>query len=170
MKRYFKLLLLFVAFTLLIRCSSNNSKGNAEENSGALKLDDITLSDLTGKEIDMTEFKDKTVFINFWATWCKPCIQEMPTIAKAQEIIKDENVIFLFASSEGVDQIRKFKNKRSFPFRYVQLLNMEELNIQAIPATLIFNSEGKLIFSEVGYRNWDTPENIALITNKPSTP
>jgi thiol-disulfide isomerase/thioredoxin len=158
--------LIFTLF-LCLGCSSK-PKEDKEEKEADIGLGDVELANLTGEKIDMDQFKNKIVFINFWATWCKPCIQEMPTIAKAQEIIKDEHVVFLFASSEGVDQIKNFKDKKDFPFQYVQLQNMEELHIQAIPATFIFNPEGQLIFSEVGYRNWDTPENIALITNKPS--
>ena len=160
-----------VVLTLLflVGCSSK-PKENIETKADAPGLNDIKLTNLKGEEINMSEFKDKTVFINFWATWCRPCIEEMPTIAKAQEIIKDKNVVFLFASNESVDQIQKFKDKKGFPFEYVQIHNLEELNIQALPATFIFNPDGKLTFSEVGYRDWQTPENIALITSKTSKP
>jgi thiol-disulfide isomerase/thioredoxin len=159
---------LVLTLFLFLGCSSK-PKESDEVNEKDIGLGDVELSNLAGEKIDMAQFENKIVFINFWATWCKPCIQEMPAIARAREIIKDEHVVFLLASSEGIDQIKKFKDKKDFPFQYVQLRNMEELNIQAIPATFIFDPEGQLIFSEVGYRNWDTPENIALITNKPST-
>ena len=113
----------------------------------------------------MDDFKNKTVFINFWATWCKPCIQEMPTIAKAQEVLKDKNVVFLFPSNESVDLIEGFKERKSFDFNYVQSKNLEALNIVALPTTFIFNPKGELIFSEAGFRDWSTEENLALITH-----
>ncbi|MEP2671250.1 MAG: TlpA disulfide reductase family protein [Cyclobacteriaceae bacterium] len=128
------------------------------------ELDKIQLQTLDGTPIDMNDFKNKTVFINFWATWCKPCIQEMPTIAKAQELLKDKNVVFLFPSNESVDLIEGFKERKSFDFNYVQIQNMEALNIMALPTTYIFNPKGELIFSEAGFRDWSTEENLALIT------
>ncbi len=135
-----------------------NCTGNQSE------LDKIELHTLDGTPIDMDDFKNKTVFINFWATWCKPCIQEMPTIAKAQELLKDKNVVFLFPSNESVDLIEGFKERRSFDFNYVQVQNLEALNIMALPTTYIFNPKGELIFSEAGFRDWSTEENLALIT------
>ena len=160
-----------IVLLLLCRCTSANrdDKEHNVANEATMQLGDVVLYNLAGQRIDMAEFKNKKVFINFWATWCKPCIQEMPTIKSAQEIIKNENIVFLFASMEDADRIEKFSAAKGFPFRYVQVQNMEDLNIPAIPATFIFDEQGKLFFSEIGYRSWDTPENIALINNK-STP
>lgn len=146
--------LIFGASLLILGCSAKQSD-----------LDKIQLQTLDGLPIDMNDFKGKTVFINFWATWCKPCIMEMPTIAQAKEQLNGKNVVFLFPSNESVDLITDFKEKRNFDFNYVQVQNMEALNIQALPTTMIFNTEGELVFSEMGFRDWSTPENLALITS-----
>lgn len=124
----------------------------------------VNLKELTNQTIDLSEFEGKAVFINFWATWCKPCIQEMPTIANAQEHFTNENVVFLLASNEELDQIEGFVKRHSYNFHYVRLENMEALKIQALPTTFIFNPEGKLKFSESGFRAWDDPANIELIS------
>lgn len=124
----------------------------------------VKLKELTGQSIDLAQFEGKAVFINFWATWCKPCILEMPSIAAAQEKLKNENVVFLLASNEEPDQIEKFIKTHSYDFHYVHLENMEALQIQALPTTFIFNSEGKMKFSEMGFKTWDEPANIELIT------
>ncbi len=153
----------WVVMLLLMACSSNSEKSREKEN--GIGLNAISLVNLSGEEINMDDFKNKTVFINFWATWCKPCLQEMPGIERAQELLKDKDVVFLLASNESIEQIESFKANRRFNFEYVQVQNMEALNIQAIPATFIFNPQGELIFSEVGFRVWDAPENIRLITN-----
>lgn len=145
--------LMFGASLLIPGCSAKQSD-----------LDKIQLHTLDGLPIDMNDFKGKTVFINFWATWCKPCIMEMPTIAQAKEQLNGKNVVFLFPSNESVDLITDFKEKRNFDFNYVQVQNMEALNIQALPTTMIFNTEGELVFSEMGFRDWSTLENLALIT------
>jgi thiol-disulfide isomerase/thioredoxin len=162
MEKYLKL---FVFVTLLLLgCNTNNSKSSEGQSADAVTLDDIKLSDLDGSDINMSEFKNKTVFINFWATWCKPCIREMPAIANAQAQLKDKNVVFLLASNESAEQIQGFKERRKFEFRYVLVHNLEALGIQALPATYIFDPKGHLTFSEAGFRIWDTSENINLIT------
>ena len=126
-------------------------------------IDEIKLISLNDQPIDMKQFEDKTVFINFWATWCKPCLEEMPSIKKAQEILKNENIEFLFASNETTDEIEVFNKEHDYGFKFVQSGIMEELNIIGLPTTLIFNPDGKLVFSEMGYRKWDDKTNIDLI-------
>lgn len=160
---HLKLLTVFSVVALFIGCTSKTKNSN-EESANAITLESIKLASLTGEEIDMDEFKNKTIFINFWATWCKPCIQEMPTIENAQAQLKDKGVVFLLASNENIDEIESFKEKRKFELRFVQMQNLESLNIQALPATYIFNPQGELVFSDVGFRMWDTPENLNLIT------
>ncbi len=125
----------------------------------------INLTNLNGKAIDLNQYKGKTIFINFWATWCKPCLQEMPSIQKMQELLKNENIVYLFASDEAVEQIEKFKAKHPYPFQYVRVENTEALNIMALPTTYIFNPAGKLVFSEMGFRKWDDKNNIDLLKN-----
>ena len=160
---HLKLLTVFSVVALFIGCTSK-TKNSTEDSANTITLESIKLASLTGEDIDMNEFKNKTIFINFWATWCKPCIQEMPTIENAQAQLKNKGVVFLLASNENIDEIESFKEKRKFELRFVQVQNLEGLNIQALPATYIFNPQGELVFSEVGYRMWDTPENLNLIT------
>ncbi len=144
---------------LLTQCSTSDKKSDSNN------WDAIVLTDLSGNTFDLDSYKGKTVFINFWATWCKPCIQEMPTLAIAQEKFKNENIVFLYASNEEPEQIEKFQKKHPYDFHYVRVENLEELNIQALPTTYIFNADGKLKFSEAGLRIWDSTENIELISN-----
>lgn len=160
---HLKLLTVFSVVALFIGCTSK-TKNSTEESHNTITLESIKLASLTGEEIDIDEFKNKIVFINFWATWCKPCIQEMPTIENAQSQLKNKNVVFLLASNEATEQIESFKARRNFQLQFVQVQNLEALNIQALPATYIFNREGDLVFSETGFRMWDTPENLNLIT------
>ncbi len=125
----------------------------------------VTLTDLNNRPIDLGQYRGKTLFINFWATWCKPCLQEMPSIQKAQDILKNESIVFLLASNETAGQIEKFKNEHDYSFNYVRVENLEELNIMALPTTFIFNPDGELVFSEMGFRKWNDKKNIDLILN-----
>ena len=146
-------ILLYLLFISFLSCTSKVNNDLAR----------IKLTELDNQNIDLAQYKGKTVFINFWATWCKPCIQEMPTIERAKVILKDKRGSFPFASNEDIEDIRKFMSKRAYDFHYVHSENLEELKIQALPTTFIFNSEGKVIFSEAGFRKWDDPSSIELI-------
>ncbi len=131
----------------------------------SITLSDIKLTDLSGQPIDFSQYKDKVVLINFWATWCRPCLQEMPTLANAQRQLKEEPIVFLFASNETLEQIDRFRSRQSFDFQYVHLTNLEALNILALPTTFIFNPKGERVFAEAGYRQWDSNESLTLIAN-----
>ncbi|MEO5945426.1 MAG: TlpA disulfide reductase family protein [Chitinophagaceae bacterium] len=126
-------------------------------------FDKVRLTDLENNSIDLKQYNGKTVFLNFWATWCKPCIVEMPSIEKAQNILENEEIVFLMASSEMVEEINAFKVNNKYKFVYARVENSEEIGIQALPTTFIFDREGVLVFSEMGSRVWDDKNNIDMI-------
>jgi thiol-disulfide isomerase/thioredoxin len=127
------------------------------------EIEKMKLTDIKGQEITLKQYRGKTIFINFWATWCRPCIQEMPSIAAAQDMLQNEKIIFLLASSESAEQIEEFGKAHDYKITYVRIENSEEMNIQVLPATFIFNGKGNLSFSETGSRKWDEKNNIDLI-------
>lgn len=159
MTRIQKIYLLFVF--LIIACAGDGSKSITETESD--ELGSLSLTDLNQQPFDLKKYKGKTVFINFWATWCKPCIREMPSIQKAQNILQNEKIVFLLASNESIKQIQEYKIKHNYEFNYLRIENSEDLNIQALPTTYIFDPSGILVFSEAGDREWDTPTNIDMI-------
>src|SRR5687767_4066512 len=126
----------------------------------------LVLTDLNDQPIELEKYKGKTVFINFWATWCKPCREEMPSIKEAMNKLKDQKVEFFFASDESREQIEEFKKAHDYNFNYVRVENLANLGIMGLPTTFILNRGGELVFSEMGYRKWDDKANIDLILNK----
>lgn len=150
--------LFFIFLITLAGCSSQK----AEEQS-SIVASQIKLTDLDGKAVDLTKFEGKTIFVNFWATWCKPCIQEMPSIAALQTQLAGKNIEFFFASDEEVDKIQKFIESRKISLNFVRVENPESLGIQALPTTYIFNGEGNMVFSEVGFRKWDEPATVEMV-------
>ena len=160
MKQGFILPLTFLF--LLISCKGIN-KQKQNENEGWVDLSDIQLTAFSGEQINLKQYSGKTVFINFWATWCKPCVMEMPFIKKASEKLKNEDLVFLFATDEDEELVNKFEELYGYGFNYVKVNNIEDLDVIGLPTTFIFNSSGKLEYAEVGYRHWDDQENIDLI-------
>ena len=158
-------LLILIVFISLIApaCREQKMKDEKTEPTSRNEIEKVRLTNLNGEVVDLNSYKTKTVFINFWATWCKPCVEEMPTIKNAMNSFKSKNIEFLFASDETRDEIQSFEAGHVYNLNYLIAGNMEELNIMGLPTTFIFNKNGKLVFSEMGYRKWDDPANIDLI-------
>ena len=148
-----------VSFLLFFISCGDTSDVNAEKTK-VHSIDDVNLYTMNNEPIDMQQYKGKTVFINFWATWCKPCIREMPSIQNAMEILKDKEIVFLFATNDELQLVKTFQEENSFDFNYVLVKNQEELNIGALPTTHIYASDGTLSFSETGFRKWDNQKSI----------
>ena len=73
------------------------------------EIDKVKLTDLKGQLVNLDEYKGKTIFINFWATWCKPCREEMPSIQKAMEIMKDGNIEFYLLQMRPKNKLKHSK-------------------------------------------------------------
>lgn len=147
----------------LISCNSVNKTNPVAIPQPDKEIDKIKLTNLKNEPVDLNQYAGKTIFINIWATWCKPCLEEMPSILNAQNLLQNENVVFLLASAETIEEIDTFRKLKTYPFNYVQIQNSEELSIDGLPTTFIFNKKGKLVFSESGYRKWDDKSNIDTI-------
>ena len=91
--------IIICCITLLVGCSSSSSQNSNSYPSNSIQSNSIYV-DLNNNEVDLSSFRGKKILINYWATWCGPCIQEMPSLLKAQELLKDENYIFLLVSDE----------------------------------------------------------------------
>lgn len=156
----------FILFTILfgfIACNEPVSDKNTKPKDDQKKIATVKLADLDGQPISLDQFKGKTIFINFWATWCKPCIQEMPSIDSARKLLLKNGVVFLLASDETPAQIKEFKEHYQFDLNFVRLTNMEELGMDGLPTTWIYNPKGENVFAETGYRKWNDSSNIKMI-------
>ncbi len=117
----------------------------------------LLFKDLSGNNFDFSQLKGKVVFLNFWATWCPPCVAEFSEIQELYNRYKDHpNVAFLLVSNEDPAVIRKFikKNNYSIPI-YLQYDRLPQaLSSASIPTTFVISKAGKIIIREVGAVNW----------------
>jgi thiol-disulfide isomerase/thioredoxin len=117
--------------------------------------------DLKNKKVDLTSYKGKKIIINYWATWCKPCIMEMPGLTRAEEILKNYNYTFLLVSDERISKISKFKNDKKYNFNFLKSVGSNEtLGIYSLPTAYIFNEKGIKIETIVGTIVWDSEQMI----------
>jgi len=156
-------IIFFIIVVGIVSCKEPTKPKKTPPLEKSIGLVKMRLTELNDQPINLSQFKGKTIFINLWATWCKPCLQEMPSIKNARDLLSKNDVIFLLASNESPDQINEFKKDHDYNLKYVRLVNMEELNVEGLPTTYIYNPQGELAYSEMGYRKWDDPSNIEMI-------
>lgn len=120
-----------------------------------------SLVDLDNKKIDLISLKGKKVIINYWATWCRPCIVEMPGLERAQNFLNDYNYTFLLVSDENTEKISKFKLDNKYNFNFVKSVGSNDVNgIYSLPTTFVFDENGKKVETIVGTIDWDSEEII----------
>jgi len=123
-----------------------------------------TFEDLDGNPVELSDFKGKRILLNFWATWCKPCIEEMPALLGAEEILEKDGYVFLLASDQSMDKIKAFRKKKGFDFNYLKFNGvMADFDVNALPATFIFNEAGNQMKRIDGATEWDNPKVIAML-------
>ena len=131
----------------------------------------ITLEYLKGGKVELKNvIKGKVVFLNFWATWCGPCKEEMPSMEALYKQFNDRNFIFLAISVdyEGLKPVKAFIEKSHYTFPVLLDPKCDTLDLFAvtrIPTTFIIDKEGRILGRAIGPRNWKSPE-IESILNQ----
>ncbi len=123
------------------------------------KLDGLNTTD-----VNFDKFQGKVVFLNFWATWCPPCVAEMPSIQKLYETYKDK-VSFILVSNENWQTIKKFYEENNFN---LPVYNNKEsgpnfLTVSSIPTTLIINKKGEVVVEKSGAADWNSKSVRSLL-------
>ena len=117
--------------------------------------------DLENKKVDLSSFKGKRIIINYWATWCSPCIKEMPALLEAQNILQNHNYIFLLVSNETITRISRFKDDKKYNFNFLKSSGPNEIiGIYSLPTSYIFDEKGKKVETIVGTLDWDSDQTI----------
>lgn len=121
---------------------------------------DMPLVTLSGAQANLQDFKGKVVFLNFWATWCPPCIAEMPGIqALYEDYGHREDIVFVMVTlDEDIDKARKFLINREFTFEAYRLngLRPESFRSEVIPTTYVLDKDGMLVSKKEGMANYNT--------------
>jgi thiol-disulfide isomerase/thioredoxin len=123
----------------------------------ALPIFELALADLNGQMQSFAQWRGKVLIINYWATWCHPCREEMPGFSRLQDKYRDKGVQFVGISIDTVDKIIEFQ--KTTPVTYPLLIgdisimeNSAKLgNVrQALPFTAVFDREGSLSATKLG--------------------
>jgi thiol-disulfide isomerase/thioredoxin len=145
-----------------------NTLLSPRESSKTLFLDDhdwaFTVVDYEGNPLELGELRGKPILINFWATWCPPCIAELPSIQKLYDKYQSQ-VNFIFISNESPEEVMRFMKKKNYSFPLYALSGPvpETFESSTIPATYLVSAGGRLILRKTGAAKWDSKKMFRLM-------
>lgn len=134
-----------------------------------LPVPDIRFLDADGKEKTLKDFKGQVVLVNFWATWCSPCIRELPSLDRLQAEMggKDFTVLAINEDRGGAETAAPFLQKHGWKNLTVnvdrQMALSRALGVRGMPSTYLVSRTGAIMGVLVGPAEWDSPEAMALI-------
>lgn len=116
---------------------------------------DFTLKDIHGKKVTLSELRGKVVLVNFWATWCPPCMVEMPTLQAIYDHFQPQGLVVLSISDEDMYKVGTFVSRTGYRPEILPDTNgkvAKQFHIDGIPRTFIFDREGKLVAQSLDMR------------------
>ena len=121
---------------------------------------DLSLLSTDSTLVSLSAFRDRVLFINFWASWCAPCIREMPSIDALRRRIEGLDIDVLMVSvDDQLEDIRAFANKHDVETPvFLRAWNREERPFRSalLPRTYIVSKEGRVVYEHTGAANWDS--------------
>lgn len=126
----------------------------------------FTLKDLTGKPFELASAKDKIVLLDFWASWCGPCIAEMPHIQKLHEEFKDKGLLVIGVNNEELEIASEFMKDKHYTF--VSVVDegravAQQYQVSGIPQVLLIGHDGKVKWHSIGFGNGKETELRAAV-------
>lgn len=115
------------------------------------------LKDDNGNVFHFEDARGKVVFLNFWATWCPPCIAEMPSMQTLYNDYKDQ-VEFIFVSNETSPLVNRFLKEKGYSFKvYIPVTDYPDaFEVSSIPRTFLIDKKGRIIIDKTGVANWNS--------------
>jgi peroxiredoxin len=161
-KKIFYISLICCSLLLLASCGADNNVATVGKTAP-----DFTLVDRQGKTWTLSELKGQVVFVNFWATWCPPCREEMPSMQKLYEILpKDKFKMLAILNSDEPDLADSFAAKLGITMPILD----DQANVvgpryglTGVPETYIVNKKGMLVRKFIGPARWDDSRYIKML-------
>jgi thiol-disulfide isomerase/thioredoxin len=130
--------------------------------------------DPAGEAITLADFRGKPLLVNLWATWCPPCVAEMPTLDALAGARPDLQVLAVSEDLNGKDKVDAFFAQRQFsklqPYLDPELSLMLELRVSTLPTTILYDASGREVWRMTGMEDWEGERAAELINEAASSP
>jgi thiol-disulfide isomerase/thioredoxin len=164
--------ILLLAVALFPACSKEKSPAKSKAGSVSKAVEggaapDFTVKDLDGKEVTLSSLKGSVVLVNFWATWCPPCKEEIPSMIKLNQAMAGKAFRMLAISideggKEAIDNF--FKGNKDLPvYLDTDAKAAQTYGTTGVPETFIVDKQGVIQKKIVGGMDWSAPEVIAYM-------
>jgi cytochrome c biogenesis protein CcmG, thiol:disulfide interchange protein DsbE len=161
------------ALGLLLAAKAADAQEHLYEAMGMAKVPpkaapDFTLPTIDGKEVSLRDYRGKVVFLNFWATWCIPCREEMPALERLHQTYHQSQdfAVISIDHKESAEQVKAFfqKHELSFPALLDQSGSVSrDYLVTGMPTTYLIGRDGMLLARGIGGRDWTRAEALNLI-------
>ena len=127
---------------------------------------DLRLSNIAGKPVSFSTFRGQTIFLNFWATWCPPCIAEMPDIEDLYQKMGKDVTFVMISLDEDRDKARRSVDRKGFelPVYFLESPLPSPYNPSSIPPTYVISPDGQVVLTRHGMAKYDTEEFRAFLS------
>lgn len=131
--------------------------------------DKLPVTTLEGEAVDLNQYKGRVVLLNFWATWCPPCVKEMPSMQRLQnQFSGQEFQVIAVNLAQSATAVESFLMEQDFEFSLPVYLDeqgqgFKDLQLQGMPSSFLIDAEGQLIETIVGGREWDEPDTVDIL-------
>lgn len=137
------------------------------QNKAINNLPEIKFKDATGKVVDLGSLKGKVVFLNFWATWCPPCLAEMPSVNKLYTQFKDDkDVVFILVDADSdFIKAQQYMDRKGYQLPvYNAASSIPDIIFKgSLPTTVVFDKKGRISYQEAGAANYASSKFMEFI-------
>lgn len=161
--RSFPALLLLIVFAITTTANADDLMSKVPAAKGA---HNFTLMSANGTDISLSDYEGKFVLVNFWATWCPPCVKEMPSLNVLHNNLKDKGFgVLAIHAGPAFANVKKFVKKNELDFDIVIDTNMSlsGWGVVGLPTTFLVNPDGQIVYKAVGERDWGSEEMMDFI-------
>jgi len=141
--------------------------GRLDRSHAGTRAPSATFEDPEGNLVSLSDFRGKPLLVNLWATWCAPCVVEMPTLDALGEREDRLQLLAISMDPDGRDKVTAFFEERKFdslePYLDNELKLMPELGVGTLPTTILYDEDGRELWRMTGMEDWKSERSAKLI-------
>lgn len=166
--RQLSVIYLLVLLAIVTACGKGNPRSASDNTPAQTETEPAAAYFVRedGSRFTLTDLQGQRVFVNYWATWCKPCLEEMPALDSARVALQETGIRFIAASNESEEKVSGFRDQNAYGFEIVRYTgDLSDLSIYALPTSMLFDEQGTLLITFEGAHDWMDPQILTQLSN-----